>query len=121
MEMAVMSLSARDEQALSGIADGLACSDPVLAAMLATFTRLTSGEEMPATEEVREPARHHPTIPWLPTVAILIVGALIAVAASLTGSTSGAGCTQSLGLICVSPGPTRPPAQLPQVRRIGAG
>ena len=48
MEVAVMSLSARDQQALDGIEDGLAGSTPKLAAMLATFTRLTSGEEIPA-------------------------------------------------------------------------
>ena len=43
-----MSLSERDQQALDGIEDGLAGSTPKLAAMLATFTRLTVGEEMPS-------------------------------------------------------------------------
>ena len=43
-----MSLSERDQQALDGIEDGLAGSTPKLAAMLATFTRLTAGEEMPS-------------------------------------------------------------------------
>ena len=48
MEVAAMSLSERDQQALDGIEDGLAGSTPKLAAMLATFTRLTAGEEMPS-------------------------------------------------------------------------
>lgn len=46
MEVAAMSLSAREEQILGSIEDGLACSDPKLAWMLATFTRLASGEEI---------------------------------------------------------------------------
>jgi hypothetical protein len=48
-----MSLGARERQALDRMADDLACSDPRLAALLATFSGLTSGEEMPACEEVR--------------------------------------------------------------------
>jgi hypothetical protein len=53
MEVAVMSLSAHEQQALDGIAAGLAHSDPRLASLLATFGKLTSGEEMPAREKVR--------------------------------------------------------------------
>jgi hypothetical protein len=51
MEVAVMSLSAHEQQALDGIADGLAHSDPRLASLLATFNRLTSGEAMPTGEK----------------------------------------------------------------------
>jgi hypothetical protein len=142
-ELAVMSLSAREEQALECIADRLAGSDPGLAAMLATFTRLTSGEEMPAREEVLkarrrsrahrlghlgarrpeggQPPRRHSTILWLPTVAMLIVGALIAVTAGLTSAASTRTCSRSLGLMCVSPVRTRPPAHPSQVIRIGVG
>jgi hypothetical protein len=50
MEVAVTSLSARDQQMLEDIEDGLVGSAPKLAAMLAMFTRLTSNEEMPAAE-----------------------------------------------------------------------
>jgi hypothetical protein len=46
----VMSLSPREQHALDSIKEALAGSE--LAALLATFTRLVSGEEMPA----REPA-----------------------------------------------------------------
>jgi hypothetical protein len=136
-----MSLSAREEQALECIADRLTGSDPGLAAMLGTFTRLTSGEEMPAREAVAEAqggshghhlrhrgkrrpaggpaARNHPSIPWLPTVVLLIVGAVIVAVAGLTGGGSGGACARSLGLTCVSPVRARPPGQ--QVTRIGGG
>jgi hypothetical protein len=53
MEVAVMSLSTREQQALDGIENGLAGSDPKLAWLLGAFTRLTSGEVMPAREEIR--------------------------------------------------------------------
>jgi hypothetical protein len=48
----MMSHSAREQQALGSIEDRLAGSDPHLAAMLGIFTRLASGEEMPAREKV---------------------------------------------------------------------
>lgn len=47
-----MSLSAWEQQALDSIKEGLARSDPRLAALLATFTRLVSDEEMPAREKI---------------------------------------------------------------------
>ena len=43
-----MSLSPWEQHSLDSIKDGLAGSDPGLAALMATFTRLASGEEMPA-------------------------------------------------------------------------
>ena len=49
----VTSLSARDRQALDSIDDQLAGSDPQLASLMATFTRLSSGEEMPHREDIR--------------------------------------------------------------------
>ena len=48
-----MSPDAWEQQALESIKDGLAGSDPRLATLLATFTRLASGEEMPVREELR--------------------------------------------------------------------
>ena len=48
-----MSLSAWEQQALDSIKDGLAGTDPKLAALLATFDRLASGEEMPAARRSR--------------------------------------------------------------------
>lgn len=47
-----MSLSAWERQALDSIKDGLASSDPRLAARLDIFTRLASGEEMPPREKI---------------------------------------------------------------------
>jgi hypothetical protein len=54
-----MTGSGRWEQlALESIEIGLGDSDPVLAALLAVFSRLAAGEEMPAGERVRTPLRH---------------------------------------------------------------
>ena len=47
-----MSLSAWEQQALDSIKDGLASADPTLVARLTIFTRLASGEEMPAREKI---------------------------------------------------------------------
>ena len=48
-----MSLSARDRQALGFIQDQITGSDPQLASLMTMFTRLASGEEMPALEDIR--------------------------------------------------------------------
>jgi len=55
-----MSLSPREQHALDSIRERLVGSDPELAALLATFTRLASGEEMPAREPVRARQGRHP-------------------------------------------------------------
>jgi hypothetical protein len=47
-----MSMSAREQQALDSIKDGLASSDPTLVARLTMFARLASGEDMPAREKI---------------------------------------------------------------------
>ena len=47
-----MSLNVWEQLSLNSIGHGLAGSDPQLAALLGTFTRLASGEEMPAGEEI---------------------------------------------------------------------
>jgi Protein of unknown function (DUF3040) len=52
-----MSLSAWEQQALDSIKDGLAGSDPDLAALLSAFTRLASGEEMPDSEKIQAGSR----------------------------------------------------------------
>ena len=49
-----MSPDAWEQRALDSIGDGLAGSDPRLAALLGTFTRLASGEKMPVREELPE-------------------------------------------------------------------
>src|SRR5271169_4768941 len=48
-----MSLSARDRQALGSIQDQITGSDPQLASLMTMFTRLASGEEMSALEDIR--------------------------------------------------------------------
>lgn len=111
-----MSLSAREQQALDGIEKGLAGSDPELAWLLAAFTRLTSGEAMPAREELRVPAR------WTRRVSrharrllaayagldramallwILVAVGVIAVAVALSGGGRGA-CVRPWAA-CVAP------------------
>jgi len=52
-----MSLNAWEQDALDSIRDGLADSDPALAARLAMFTRLASGEAMPAREKLQAASR----------------------------------------------------------------
>jgi hypothetical protein len=52
-----MSLSAHEQQALESIGDELSVSDPELALLLTTFTRLTAGEDMPAREKTRTRAQ----------------------------------------------------------------
>jgi hypothetical protein len=52
-----MSLSTWEQQALDSIKDGLAGSDPELAALLTTFSQLAAGEEMPARVTLRARSR----------------------------------------------------------------
>ena len=52
-----MSPSTWQQQALDSIKDDLASGDPALAARLTIFTRLASGEEMPAHEKVHVGSR----------------------------------------------------------------
>jgi len=55
-----MSPAGWEHQALDSIQSALGHADPKLAALLATFTRLASSEQMPAHEKVRSPLRHPP-------------------------------------------------------------
>jgi len=49
-----------EHQALDSIQSALGHTDPKLASLLATFTRLAASEEMPAHEKVRSPLGHPP-------------------------------------------------------------
>jgi hypothetical protein len=62
MEGLAMSLSVWEQQALDSIKDGLTGSDPRLAALLTTFTRLALAEEMPVQETI--PAASRRTLRW---------------------------------------------------------
>jgi hypothetical protein len=123
-----MSLSAWERQALDSIRDGLADSE--LAALLATFTRLESGEEMPAGEEIvagsrqaaRRPRRkgRHQTLRHARLVyrhlgyqrAVLLLWflvsvVLVAVAVVLNAGASHGTCTESWVPICAHSAPVR--------------
>ena len=125
-----MSLNHLERQALGAIADGLAGSDPRLASMLTIFSRLATGEEMPARQTTRarygRPAvfrprrarrhprrgiavpharRQYPRLGWPP--ALLVLGAVICAAlltAALALTASGpTTCARPMGTACPSP------------------
>jgi len=133
-----MSFTELETQALGAIADGLAGSDPRLASMLAIFSRLAAGEEMPAREKTRvrrgraaahrpRRARRHPRrgrafpqprrlcarLGW--QQAMLVLGAVISAAlltAALVLTASGpTTCARPRGTACPSPSITRMPAR----------
>ena len=126
----MMSLTEPETQALGSIADGLAGSDPQLASMLTIFSRLATGEEMPARQTTRarygrpavfrpRRARRHPrrgiAVPharrryarlgW--PQALLVLGAVISAAlltAALALTASGpTTCARPMGTACPSP------------------
>jgi hypothetical protein len=121
-----MSLSAWEQQALDSIKDGLAASDPWLAGLLSAFSRLASGEEMPAREAIRA-ARRPPRRPrtragqvsrhvlrareslgsrrralllWL-----MITAVLLAVALALNLGSPPVTCTSSWAMDCTTSAP----------------
>jgi hypothetical protein len=60
MEVPVMSPAGWEHQALDSIQSALGHTDPKLASLLATFSRLASSDDMPAHEKIRSPLRHPP-------------------------------------------------------------
>jgi len=104
-----MSLSAWEHDALDSIRDGLADSDPALAARLTMFTRLASGEEMPVREKIQAVSREAVQcgarrgrrlyrrldlsrtmlLVWLVTTLTLIAAALVSSRASGPGTCGG--------------------------------
>jgi hypothetical protein len=117
-EAAVVSLSARDQQALDGIEDDLADSAPELAAMLGTFTQLTSKDQMPVGEEmtvarpdipgIRPGAQRlapvHCILKAIAVMAIAVTVTAIAMAASSGGDRGE--CAASWAVTCSRPAPT---------------
>jgi Protein of unknown function (DUF3040) len=124
-----MSLSAWEQQALDSIKDGLAGSDPELAALLSAFTRLASGEEMPDREKIRAGSRRAVrrlcrarclsslrrmcqrlglqravVLLWL-----LATVAMIAVAAVLSAGGGHRTFTETAAMICIGPAPGHSP------------
>jgi hypothetical protein len=116
-----MSLSAWEQQALDSIKDGLAGSDPELAALLSAFTQLASGEEMPDREKVRAGSRRAlrrlRRARWRPSARracqrlgiqravlllwLLTTAAVIAVALALNAGGDHGICTETVAMICV--------------------
>ena len=115
----MMSLSVWEQQALDSIKDRLAGSDPQLAALLTTFTRLASGEEMLVQEDIlvgsRRKPHHHRRVGASPrpipgyvgvqwgilALLFVVVGTLITVALVLSHSDGGQGtCTGSWAVVC---------------------
>jgi hypothetical protein len=124
-----MSLSAREQQALESIKEGLARSDPRLVAMLATFTRLVSGEQMPVRERIRAGSRRaagrrrHPRSKSrrhtgfmhqragfqraMLLVYVLLTAALVVTGVVLSRSGGHIECPSVLAVPCASPTPAR--------------
>ena len=128
-----MSLSPWEEQALESIGGQLTETDPKLATLLDTFSRLTAGEHMPARETVfrrsRRPARRAHCAGWhvrkgfvarharrslrragygqvMLLLWLAISVTLIAVAVTLTRGGSRPGCGVDLPLACASSVPS---------------
>lgn len=136
-----MSLSAHDRKALDSIEEEIAVSAPELASLLALFSRLTAGEELPEREQVGDGRRRaarpgqawwqHPcrgsarlaagprvrNPGWLLAVlwlALTVSGVLIATV--LLASRGGGGCT-AWPAACVRrpPAPATPSSRVPAV------
>jgi Protein of unknown function (DUF3040) len=127
-----MSLSAWEQQALNSIKDGLAGSDPELATLLAAFTELASGEEMPARENIRviphwvirrlrRKRRHRSREPaarigrflrarYVLVLLLLVTAALISVAVALSRSGSHVPYQEFWPTSCAHPAPASSPA-----------
>ena len=116
-----MSLNAWEQCTLGCIADELADSAPELTSKLTLFNQLTSGEAMPARQQVGETgeaARHRSRTRrrrsnqrrrirqrvWpLTAVALTVITAIVmTLVLTLTGHRSGgnSGCTQSWSTVC---------------------
>lgn len=126
-----MSLSAWEQQALDSIKNGLAGSDPELAALLSAFTRLAAGEKMPDRGKVpagprwalrrsrhgrrRSSVRRTCQRLGFPRAALLLswvlaTAALIAVALTLSVGGDHGTCTGTAAIVCGGPAPGHSPA-----------
>jgi hypothetical protein len=111
-----MSHSAWEQDALDSIKNGLADSDPALAARLAMFTRLASGEAMPVRDKLqaasprrarRRPARRVGRMyrrlgPQRAMLLVWLVTTTALIAAALVSSRVGGhlNCAGSWGTLC---------------------
>ena len=113
-----MSAGSRDRYVLNVMSEDLAASDPELAGLLGTFTRLTAGEQMPAREQIRMRRR------WVPRSVrgsmlrlglaralillwLLVTAAMISTAVAVAFSSGGAApCNAFWAKVCAAPSPT---------------
>jgi hypothetical protein len=97
-----MSLSAWEQQALDSIKDGLAGSDPQLAAMLTTFARLASAEDMPVRETIAAGSQRKPrNLQWIMLALwFVITAALITIAVVLSHGGGQGTCTGAWPAAC---------------------
>jgi Protein of unknown function (DUF3040) len=123
-----MSLSAKERHALDCISEGLTVSDPALAALLGTFTRLNATEGMPAREQIQprpykrctarrtrriaslEPARRPGWLPvraWIRLLLVVLLIGLLISAAVAFGIDTAAPCTVRQSTDCpLNPAPS---------------
>ena len=123
-----MSLSAYERRALDSISANLTGSDPVLAQLLDTFTRLTASEVMPAREQIGTRWRHAmrttsrarrigswnaPRRPFrllcrvaAATLVLIPLAALLVAIAVALGSGNHAPCRATQLLACTNPVPS---------------
>jgi hypothetical protein len=136
MERPAMSLSAWEQHSLDSIQDGLTRSDPALVALLTTFSRLASDDEMPVSERIRAGShrairyprrqRRHPSrdnvrrrarrvyrrLGLQRAVLILLLlttAALLAIALALNAGNGHGACTESWPMACAGPAPAHNP------------
>ena len=122
-----MSISERERQALDSIESELARTAPRLTSMLAMFSRLTAGEQMPAREPVRKLvgppywiARCHvgrKTRGWL---CLAVAAVLFVLLMTLTHGTQVSPCTHPLTSACER-APGGLPASTPRISLPRAG
>jgi hypothetical protein len=133
-----MSMSTWEQQALNSIKDDLASCDPALAARLTIFTRLASGEEMPAREKIhvgsrravrrsrpepRHTRRAYQRLGLPQAVLLLWLVTTVAVIAIALACNHGGGqgtCTESWATICTdaTSAPHSGPGHSPNIARV---
>lgn len=101
-----MGLSAQDQQALDAIEGSLADSDPRLASMLSTFSRLTADEEMPSRESIRSAWLRYDRRRWrYKALALWFVLTMALIGAAMAAIQAGGGVCSPRRPACASRAP----------------
>jgi hypothetical protein len=115
-----LGLNAREQRALSRIAEELGKSAPALVSFLHFFNRLTSGEEMPPRRPLRRLRKKlsTTTLAWMfVSVWMFITAGMVAFALILTHTapaSAATSCSASSVLIPGCGGQVKPPAVAPK-------